>query len=91
MRLRELAAAQRRRLRAAEEIPGRAAERLAATLGRIHAHDPSARGFAVVQVGTRVLRRARDLRPGESASIVFCDGRAEATINSIHIEEESDA
>jgi exodeoxyribonuclease VII large subunit len=91
MRLRELAAAERRRLRAAEEIPGRAAERLAATLGRIHAHDPSARGFAVVQVGTRVLRRARDLRPGESASIVFCDGRAEATINSIHIEEESDA
>jgi exodeoxyribonuclease VII large subunit len=87
-RLRELVAAERRRLRAADEIACRAAERLATTVARIHAHDPSARGFAVVQVGAKVLRRARDLRPGQSATILFCDGRAEATIESVHESKE---
>jgi exodeoxyribonuclease VII large subunit len=78
--------------RAMDAVTVNAAQRLAATLARIRAHDPSLQGFAVVQAGARVLRRARDLRPGQSATIVFCDGRAEATIESVHqSKEESDA
>ena len=78
--------------RAMDAVTVNAAQRLAATLARIRAHDPSAQGFAVVQAGARVLRRARDLRPGQSATIVFCDGRAEATIESVHqSKEETDA
>jgi exodeoxyribonuclease VII large subunit len=78
--------------RAMDTVTVNAAQRLAATLARIRAHDPSVQGFAVVREGAHVLRRARDLRPGQSATIVFCDGRAEATIDSVHqSKEETDA
>jgi prepilin-type processing-associated H-X9-DG protein len=30
------------------------------------------------------MRRVRDLRPGQRATIVFCDGHAEAAVESIH-------
>ena len=86
-RLRDLTGADRRRVRAAQAITARAAERLAATVARIHAHDPSERGYAVVQSGSRVLRRAADLSPGQQASIVFYDGRAEAAIETVQLEE----
>ena len=74
-------------MRAAQAITARAAERLAATVARIQAHDPSEQGYAVVQSGSRVLRRAADLSPGQQASIVFCDGRAEAAIETVQLEE----
>jgi exodeoxyribonuclease VII large subunit len=80
--------AARRRKRAGDRVVPSAVERMAATLARIHAHDPSARGFAVVRAGSRVLRRARDLRAGQQATIVFSDGRAEATIESVHPARE---
>ena len=74
--------------RAAAGWLGRAAEPTATVLAGIRAHDPAARGYAVVRVGTRVIRRVADLRPGQRATIEFSDGRAEAAIESVHQARE---
>jgi len=86
--LRELDAIAGRRRRAAAGRLASAAERTATVLAGIRAHDPAARGYAVVRVGTRVMRRVADLRPGQRATIEFCDGRAEAAIESVHQARE---
>jgi exodeoxyribonuclease VII large subunit len=82
--LRELEAIAGRRRRAAAGRVASAAERAATVVAGIRAHDPAARGYAVVRAGSRVMRRVRDLRPGQRATIVFCDGHAEAAVESIH-------
>ena len=78
-----------RRRRAAERRIGSAVERVGAVIAGIRAHDPSARGFAVVRAGERVIRRARDLRAGQRAEIVFSDGAAAAAIEKVELTREA--
>jgi exodeoxyribonuclease VII large subunit len=77
-----------RRRRAASQWLASAAERTATVLAGIRAHDPAARGYAVVQAEGRVVRRARDLRPGQRAEIMFSDGAAEAAIENVKLARE---